>query len=177
MGAVVLLLGFLAVGGMGFFFMRKLDGFLEENRCRQETDSVNGGEILRLACENPMMLASVTGAVEKAAEEFRETSFYFYTGGREELQKMLENERVDVILLMEEPEEMRQNVQKYGKIGGYERRKSFFIPAALTEPSTGLRIEPIENHRRVMYILWNERTISEKQRRLLASVLTTCNLW
>ncbi|MCI7813057.1 MAG: hypothetical protein SO016_08535 [Lachnospiraceae bacterium] len=159
MESIVLILVFIIVGIAGFGVMKKVDLFLAESCVVQKHISEGKENVIKIACENPIMLTSVCEALDKMAEEFRETSFCFYTGGRDDIQKMIENESVDIVLLMEE---MDGNINSL-----YGKKQSFFVPASLEEPLTGLKIEPIEHQRMMMYVLWNERHITERQSQLL----------
>ena len=108
------------------------------------------------------MLSSVSDAFEKGGKELKDLSVYYYTGSRLDIQKMLEDKSVDILLLLED-----ENMDKdkcYGK------KVSSFLPAALSEPVTGLSIEPVEHQEMVMYVLWNECYITEKQRKLLFNI-------
>lgn len=162
METIVLLLALIIIGIIGFTIMKKLDDFLKKSRHQQKYVLENRKDVIKIACENPIMLSSVSTALEKISKEFKKTSFYFYTGCRTDIQKMMENESVDIILLMEEID-VRNN-ESYGE------KVSSFVPSSLPELLTGLTIEPIENQQMVMYVLWNERHITEKQRKLLSNI-------
>ncbi len=162
MELVVLLLVFIGVGMIGFFVVKKWDAFLEENRKPSMSTSENREDVIKIACENPIMLSAVTEAVGKTLKEFQKTSFYFYTGSGTDVRKMLENEKADMIFVMEEPGD--KDKEQYGE------KESSFVPASLSEPFTGLTIEPVERERKVMYALWREERITEKGRKLLSKI-------
>lgn len=162
MEVVVLLLVFIGIGVVGFFAVKKWDAFLEKNQ-EQSMGRIEGRkDVIKIACENPIMLSAVSDAVGKTFKEFQKTSFYFYTGSGTDIRKMLENGKADMIFLMEEPEV--EEKEQYGK------KESSFVPFSLTEPFTGLTIEPVESERKVMYALWREERITEKGRRLLSII-------
>lgn len=161
METVVLLLFFIVIGITGFI-IKKLDVFHEENRKQEKCALESRENVIKIACENPIMLSSVSDALEKTAKEFKETSFYFYTGCRTDMQRMLENGSADIILLMEE-----MHVEDNGSYG---KKIGSFFPSSLSEPLTGLTIEPIEKQQMVMCVLWNKKHITEKQRELISNI-------
>lgn len=164
METVVLLLVFIIIGIMGYIVMNKLGASLEEiQRCR-DSERAGGMDIIRIACENPTMLSAVSCAVDKMLGEFRKISFCFYTGCRDDIQKMLENGNADIVLLTEEGD------IGIGKSGEYGKKVSSFVPISLMEPLTGLRIEPVEKQQMAMYVIWQERHMTEEQRRLLSNI-------
>lgn len=162
MELVVLLLVFIGIGMIGFFAVKKWDVFLEENRKPSTSTKESREDIIKIACENPIMLSAVSEAVGKDAKEFQRTSFFFYTGSGTDVRNMLEKEKADMIFLMEEPKE--EEKKQYGE------KESSFVPASLSEPFTGLAIEPVESKRKVMYALWKEECITEKGRKLLSKI-------
>lgn len=158
MSTIILLLFFAGMVILGFTAMKKLDVFLAEN-VQKESHLKCGENIIKIACENPIMLSSVSEKLETFSKECKQISFYFFTGCRTDLRRMLENESVDLVLLMED-----MNV---GDKESYGKKVSTFFPSSLSEPMTGFKVEPLENQQMNMYVLWKETHITEKQRMLL----------
>lgn len=157
-----LLLVFAIIGIIGFLVMKKVDVYLETSQNRSKDTLKSNKDVIRIACENPIMLTSISEALENTSKEFADILLYFYTGCASDIQKMLEDERADIILLLEDAD--------MGKQGDYGRKASTFVPNSMTEPLTGLTIEPIESQQATMYVFWNERHITEKQRKLLFNI-------
>lgn len=156
------LLIFIAIGIMGFIMVKKVDDYTEEIRNQKQDTLKSREDIIKIACENPMMLSCVSKAIEKKEKDFKKTSFYFYTGCEADLWRMLEHENVDMILLMEKPDIV--NKEDYGE------KESSFVPSSMPEPTTGLTVEPIENQQESMYVLWNENRITEGMQKLLSNI-------
>ena len=158
MTTIVLLLFFVGMLILGFAAMKKLDVFLAEN-AQKDSGMKSGENVIRIVCENPIMLSSVLEKLETFSKECKEISFYFFTGCRTDIQRMLENDSVDLVLLMED-----MNV---GDKESYGKKVSTFFPSSLSEPMTGFTVEPLENQQMNMYVLWKEKHITEKQRMLI----------
>ena len=71
MESIVLILVFIIVGIAGFGVMKKVDLFLAESCVVQKHISEGKENVIKIACENPIMLTSVCEALDKMAEEFR----------------------------------------------------------------------------------------------------------
>ena len=135
---------------IGFIIMNKMDAFLEKSK--QRSTLKNREEVIRIVCENPIMLSYIFEKIEKNKKELDGIFFCFYTGCREDIEKILENGKYDIILLMREPSD---KTYEY-----YEKKISSFAPASISEPLTGMKIEPIENQKATMYVLWNKKYIT-----------------
>lgn len=77
METVVLMLVFIAIGCVGFFVMKKLDTGLEEIRNQSQNASEHREDVIKIACENPIMLSSVAAVLDSNSEKFKATSFIF----------------------------------------------------------------------------------------------------
>lgn len=162
MEMVMLLLVFIIIGMIGFAIMKKVDTFLEENQSRQMDALKNREDVIRIVCENPIMLPYISEKIEKNKKEFNGISFHFYTGCREDIEKALENGNYDIILLMGET-----SAREYEH---YEKKTSSFVPGSISELLTGMIIEPIENQKAIMYVLWNEKYITETKRKMISMI-------
>ena len=68
---VILLVSTSAIFIFGYFLMRKLDVFLENNRNRQETALTYGENSLRIGFSNPFMAGGLADAFETYGCAFR----------------------------------------------------------------------------------------------------------
>lgn len=159
METVVLILVLFMIGGTGFWIVKKMDTFTEISS-QEKHISENRETVIRIACENPIMLPSLSNALEKTSGELERTSFYLYTGCRADIRKMLEDGSADIALLMEKTDEDMEET--------LEKKVSTFIPASLWDPSTGLQVEPAKYGQRRMYVLMNAKYAGDKQRLLFS---------
>lgn len=156
---IILLLIFIVWIVLSFIAMKKLDSFLREN-VRSESDLKNGENVIKIACDNPIMMSSVSEKLDTFSKEHKDISFSFYTGSQTRLRRMLENESVDIILLMERLDA--------GITEEYGEKISSFLPHSLSEPMTGFVIEPLDDQQMNMYVVWKKEHITEKQRVLIS---------
>ena len=156
MEMIMLLLIFIIIGMIGFIMMNKIDAFLEQSK--QIDVLKNREDVIRIVCENPIMLPYISEKIEKNKKEFNGIFFHFYTGCREDI----ENGNYDIILLMGEP-----SAREYEH---YEKKTSSFVPASISELLTGMIIEPVENQKAIMYVLWNEKYITETKRKMISMI-------
>ena len=165
MEIIEFLLLFLIIGILGFLLMKKTGMFLEEveeNRNLLKSVPQPGEQSIAIACENPVMLSAINCALEKSSNELHGISYRFYTGDRKEIQKMLEEHRVDVILLLEKADLKEK--------GNYGEKTGSFAPFTLSESLTGIIIEPVRKEQTTMYVFWDEGRITENQRKLLSYI-------
>lgn len=160
MEAIMLLLIFILIGFIGFIIMKNVDAFFEERRNGQMYAIENREDIIRIVCENPIMLPYVSKKIEEQKKEFKRISFCFYTGCRDDIEKALADGNYDIALFIGEP--------GAGEDGCYRKKISSFVPASIYESLTGLDIEPVESERTVMYVLWNEKYITEIKRKMIS---------
>lgn len=158
MEAIAYLLVFIIVVTVGFLAMKKLDIFMDENQREQQNQSECTNEIIKIACENPIMLSYVVEIIERQHKALETVAFEFYTGCREDIrQKQLS---YDIIMLMTEPE--------YGAFPDCEHKEGMFHPSFAVEPFTNQKVKPIEKQKSLLYILWNEKNMTEAKRTLVS---------
>ena len=96
METVVLLLIFIITGSMGFLVMRKLDAALAKIRRQPEYITESREDVIKIVCENPIMLSSVAAALDQMPKEYKKkTSFCCDTASKEDIQKMIDKEKID----------------------------------------------------------------------------------
>ena len=71
---VILLVSTSAIFIFGYFLMRKLDVFLENNRNRQETALTYGENSLRIGFSNPFMAGGLADAFETYGKQHPDVS-------------------------------------------------------------------------------------------------------
>lgn len=158
METVVLLLVFFAAGIIGYLFMKKVDCFTEENGNLNHNGVDSADNVIKVVCENPNMLSGIILKTDNMEKELK--SLCFYTGSREDIEKSLEKEDYDILLLTEEP-----NAPVYES---YESKKGYYVPSSLTDQNIGFTINPVEGKQREMYILWKEEPLTETKRKLIS---------
>lgn len=162
METIVIFSIFFIIVIIGLIAVKQVDAYMEKISVNQNEDMEIRENMIKIACENPVMMSSVSKAIEKEAKKLQDTSFVFYTGSRTDIQKMMKNEIVDIILLMNEAG--IDNNENYGE------KVSSFVSCSLEEATTGILIEPVNRNRTVMYVLWDKSHITEKHSLLLANI-------
>ena len=162
MEMVVFIVIFIIAWKIGLIIMNKIDLFLEKDQNYPISILENREDIIKIACENPIVLTSIFQKIEKHEKEFKEISFHFYTGCREDSEKAFANGSYDIIILMKEP-----SLKDYGC---YRKKKKSFIPTSLSYPLSGVVIEPIEKQNKDMYIFLNEKYITENKRKIFSNM-------
>ena len=74
MEIAVLLLVLFAIGMISFLIIKKLDISLEKQQNQESCSSENREHVIKIACENPIMLSSVSDAFEKGGKELKDLS-------------------------------------------------------------------------------------------------------
>lgn len=83
----------VAIFLLGFFIMKKVDGFLEDNRRR--TDEERTANQLLLAFDNPMIMDSLTPIFEGFSKANPDCRLHFLFGKTEEIYDKLDQNRID----------------------------------------------------------------------------------
>lgn len=143
---MVIFLSALAVFAVaGYFLVKSIDRFFTLETSSPEKNTGQRNVTVRIVCENPVMLPYVSEKIERQGGHRGDVSFSFYTGGREEIFDSMGEKMYDIFLLTKEPD----------RLEGYEKKKSSFIPAPLSEPLSGLGVEPINSRRMEMFVLYD----------------------
>ena len=98
---VILLVSTSAIFIFGYFLMKKLDVFLENNWNRQETALPYGENSLRIGFSNPLMAGGLADAFETYGKQHPDVSIHIFSGEESELCRELETHKLDIIFLPE----------------------------------------------------------------------------
>ena len=82
---VILLVSTSAIFIFGYFLMKKLDVFLENNWNRQETALPYGENSLRIGFSNPLMAGGLADAFETYGKQHPDVSIHIFSGEESEL--------------------------------------------------------------------------------------------
>lgn len=104
---VILLVSTPAIFIFGYFLMKKLDVFLENNWNRQETALTYGENSLRIGFSNPLMAGGLADAFETYGKQHPDVSIHIFSGEESELCRELETHKLDIIFY--------QRIQTYRK--------------------------------------------------------------
>ena len=77
---VILLVSTSAIFIFGYFLMKKLDVFLENNWNRQETALTYGENSLRIGFSNPLMAGSLSDVLETYGKQHPDVSIHIFSG-------------------------------------------------------------------------------------------------
>lgn len=90
----------------GYFLMKRLDYFLEENKRRISAD-IGGkpSDELRIAFENPAVASSVSEGLEALSKKYPDCKLYFFTGTAEQIHNALKTNCLDIGLVLSATED------------------------------------------------------------------------
>lgn len=81
----------------GYFLMKRLDCFLEENERRISADMVEKqSDGLRIAFENPAIASSVSESLETLCKKHPDCRMHFFTGTAEQIHNALKRNCLDI---------------------------------------------------------------------------------
>lgn len=146
---ILLLAPVLAIFIFGWFFMKKLDVFLDENQKVQEGQPEKGENALRIGFANPLVADGISDILEQFSRQYPEYSVFLFHGDVEELLKKLAFHKLDIIFL---PEQVDIPTDK-----DYNRRKVILAPTPVLMKYGGLPIEPIAHENILQNIVWMEQ--------------------
>ena len=98
---VILLVSTSAIFIFGYFLMKKLDVFLENNWNEQETALTYSENSLRIGFSNPLMAGGLADAFETYGKQHPDVSIHIFSGEESELCRELETHKLDIIFLPE----------------------------------------------------------------------------
>lgn len=94
---VILLVSTSAIFIFGYFLMKKLDVFLENNWNEQENALAYGENSLRIGFSNPLMAGGLADVFETYGKQHPDVSIYIFSGEESELCRELETHKLDII--------------------------------------------------------------------------------
>lgn len=142
----LLLAPVLAMFLFGWFLMKRVDVFLEENRRAQEKQSEKDGKVLRIGFSNPLVADSISDILERYSGQYPGYSVRLYHGDAEDLLKRAALHKLDVIFL---PEQVDIPSDK-----DYNRRKVRLASVPVVMKYGGLPIDPIVDGSIFQNIVW-----------------------
>lgn len=145
----LLLVSVLAIFIFGWFLMKKLDDFLDENRKVQKEQLEKGGNALRIGFANPLVADSISDVLEQYSRLYPEFSVRLFHGNAEDLLKKVALNKLDIIFL---PEQVDIPSDK-----DYNRKKVMLTSTPVIMKYGGLPIEPIVDGNVLQNIVWIEK--------------------
>lgn len=98
----LLLVPILAVFIFGWFLMKKLDAFLNENRKVQAGQLERDANVLRIGFANPLAADSISDVLEQYSRQCPEFSVSLFHGDVEDLLKKFALHKLDIVFLPEQ---------------------------------------------------------------------------
>ena len=98
---VILLVSTSAIFIFGYFMVKKLDAFLENNWNEQEHALIHGENSLKIGFSNPLMAGGLADAFETYGKQHPDVSIHIFSGEESELCRELETHKLDIIFLSE----------------------------------------------------------------------------
>lgn len=141
-----LLIAVLAVFGIGWFLVKKLDDFLDENGKVQEESLEKGENVLRIGFSNPFVADSISSALEQYSRHYPDVSVCLFHGDVEKLLKKMALHKLDIAFL---PEQVEIPSDK-----DYNRKNIIVSSTPVMMKYGGLPIEPIANGNISQNIVW-----------------------
>ena len=108
---VILLVSTSAIFIFGYFLMKKLDVFLENNWNEQENALAYGENSLRIGFSNPLMAGDLADTFETYGKQH---SIYIFSGEESELCRELETHKLDIIFLPENTDISKKRIIMHG---------------------------------------------------------------
>ena len=145
---VILLISTSAIFIFGYFLMKKLDVFLENNWNEQETALTYSENSLRIGFSNPLMAGGLADAFETYGKQHPDVSIHIFSGEESELCRELETHKLDIIFLPENtdiPEKTH-----------YNARMVLLRCAPVVMEYADLPIEPITQNQITQKALWRD---------------------
>lgn len=134
----------------GWFLMKKLDWFLEDNRQTQDLQLKSGEDTLRIGFSNPSVADSITDVLEQYFKIYSDISVCLFHGSEEELIEGLSTNKLNVIFL---PKNADIPVDAH-----YNIREVLLSYTPVMMKYGGLPVEPIANGHIVQNVLWAGET-------------------
>ena len=143
---VILLVSTSAIFIFGYFLMKKLDVFLENNWNEQETALTYSENSLRIGFSNPLMAGGLADVLEIYGKQHPDVSIHIFSGEESELCRELETHKLDMIFL---PENTAVSEKTH-----YNARMVLLRCAPVVMEYAGLPVEPIAQNPITQKVLW-----------------------
>lgn len=155
---VLLILVTLAAFVFGFFVIRKVDVYLEENDRLAASGERISGPCVRIAAENPAYFDAVASALACASDSNPYLDFRFSSAHRNRLLHQISNGDIDIALLLKE------NTKELDEGLGCAEISDF--PQGKAATKLGLNVELTDAKGRLI-VVWNKAIASKDRDRVL----------
>lgn len=149
MGTILLIVCLIFMAGIGFWAMGRLDRFFEENY--RGTGEKEPEPVLRIGLENPAWIGSLEDMLEKNSCQNREIPVLLYRGDFLQISNALENGGIELGIIEEEPEAVKEPKCNSMKIPGRKPRILAERPH-LTVEVLGMEPHPL------LTVLWKAKS-------------------
>ncbi len=146
----------------GWFLMKRLDCFLEENHPEQESESQFGENTLRIGLSNPFVSDNVADILERYSQIYTDISARIFYGNEKDLIKEFAVHKLDVVFL---PENMDLPIDMC-----YNVKKVFMSYTPVMMKYGGLPIEPIVDGTVVQKILYRKEPKASSANRFVECI-------
>lgn len=126
--------------------------------CLNESENENNRYLIRIATENPMLIGSISSAMEKCSGMYPHMEFSIVSGRAKRLFRDLENGTIDIVLLSEDS--IIQQPIPFGHM------MIPYTPGVVTEIGIGLSIENLDTDHSV-YVYWNKQNDSDAGKKIV----------
>ena len=145
---VILLVSTSAIFIFGYFMVKKLDAFLENNWNEQEHALIHGENSLKIGFSNPLMADSLSDVLETYGKQHPDVFIHIFSGEDSELCRELETHKLDIIFLPENTD--------ISKKTHYNARMVLPRCAPVVMEDADLPIEPITRNQSTQIALWRD---------------------
>lgn len=145
---VILLVSTSAIFIFGYFMVKKLDAFLENNWNEQEHALIHGENSLKIGFSNPLMADSLSDVLETYGKQHPDVFIHIFSGEDSELCRELETHKLDIIFLPENTD--------ISKKTHYNARMVLLRCAPVVMEYADLPIEPITQNQITQIALWRD---------------------
>lgn len=165
---LILILVMAAVFAFGYYIMTRVDRFTEENQRMISHANRQGQCPVRIAAEHPMLLGSVTSALENCSRADPHIAFFLSSGRAAHLLEKLLDEQIDIVLLSDTSSDLLS-----------ASCTSLLLPRenkAAAVSILGLPVEPLEDDARVRVVWKKQRRAKDRDRVIFAMENEYCSL-
>jgi len=148
----------LAVFVLGYFVMKKIDSFIEENRRLIHAENRQNRTHICIAAESPMLLDSIADQLAAYSRANPFIEFFLSSGKAERILQKLMDETLDIAILTEDTN--RSLNEHYGQI------RIPYRTGEVLSTALGLPVENMDEENYV-FVVWNKSIQSKFRDRIL----------
>lgn len=160
---MILICSMAAIFVFGYFIMKKIDAFVEENQRAIQEENKKNRCLIRIAAETPLLIPSISHAMEDCSWINPCIEFSVSSGRAEPMLRKLQDGNIDILLLDEETADYFHTEFQSVKIP--------YRSGSIMDMENGFPIENADEIRSVC-VLWNQRITSVNRDRV---VFVLCN--